>query len=87
MLNFVQNIIIIGINHNDRMSLFRFFPCLSVAEGADVVVNLLAENVWDSEDELPGALSDEVKNWYLLCLYICPMYLPMTNSKTSNIKW
>ena len=30
----------------------------------DVVVNSINEDVWGSEDELTGALSDEVDSWY-----------------------
>ena len=44
------------------------FWCLSVAEGTDVVVNSIAQDVWDSEDELTGAFSDEVESWDWLCL-------------------
>ena len=40
------------------------FLCLSVAEGTDVVVNLIADDVWGSEDELTGALSDKFESWY-----------------------
>ena len=39
----------------------RFFLCLSLAEGTDVVVNLIAENVWGPEDELTGALIGNVE--------------------------
>ena len=41
---------------------------MSVAEGTDVVVDLIADDVWGSEDEPAGALSDEVESWYWLCL-------------------
>ena len=41
---------------------------LSVAEGTDVVVNSIAEDVWGSEDELTGDLSEKVESWYWLCL-------------------
>ena len=34
------------------------FWCLSFAEDTDVFVILIAEDVWDSEDELTGALGD-----------------------------
>ena len=34
------------------------FGCLSVAEGTYIVVNLIADDVYGSEDELTGALSD-----------------------------
>ena len=37
----------------------RIFLCLSVAEGVDVVVNSITEDVWGSEDELTGVLSDK----------------------------
>ena len=39
----------------------ELFWCLSVAEGTYVVVNSIAEDVWDSEDELTGALSDNIE--------------------------
>ena len=39
------------------------FLCLSVIEGTDVVVHLIAEKCWGSEDELTGALIDEVESW------------------------
>ena len=35
----------------------ELFWCFSVIEGTDVVVNWIAEDVWDYEDELTGALS------------------------------
>ena len=38
----------------------ELFWCLSLAEGTEIVVNLTAEDVWYSEDELTGALIDEV---------------------------
>ena len=41
--------------------LFRF---LSETEGTDIFVNLIADDVWGSEYELTGALSDEVEIWY-----------------------
>ena len=34
-----------------------------VIEGTDVVINLIAVNIWGSEDELTGALIDEVESW------------------------
>ena len=46
----------------------EFFWCLSAIEGADVVVNSIAENVWGSGDELTGDLIDEVESWDWLCL-------------------
>ena len=42
----------------------EFFWCLSVAEGTYVAVNSMVEDVWDSEDELTGAFSDEVEILY-----------------------
>ena len=39
------------------------FSCLYFIEGTDVVVNLIAEDVWDSEDELTGDLIDKVESW------------------------
>ena len=36
----------------------ELFWCLSLAEGKDDVVISIAEDVWDSEDELTGALGD-----------------------------
>ena len=41
----------------------EFFSCLSVIEGTDAVVNLIAENVWGSEYELTGALIYKVESW------------------------
>ena len=41
---------------------------MSVAEGTEVVVDSIAEDVWGSEDKLTGALSDEVESWDWLCL-------------------
>ena len=41
---------------------------MSVAEGTDVAVNSIEEDVWDSEDELTGALSDEIQSLDWLCL-------------------
>ena len=41
---------------------------MSVTEGIGVVDNSIADDVWGSEDELTGALSDEVESWYWLCL-------------------
>ena len=38
-----------------------------VAEGTDVVVNSIAEDVWDYEYGLTGALSDKFESWYWLC--------------------
>ena len=35
----------------------------SPTEGKGVVVDLMADNVWGSEDELTGALSDKVESW------------------------
>ena len=46
----------------------ELFLCFSFAEGTEIVVNSIAEDVWGSEDELTGALSDEFKSWYLLYL-------------------
>ena len=42
----------------------ELFLCLSLAEGTDVVVNSIACDGWGYEDELTGALSDEVESWY-----------------------
>ena len=44
------------------------FWFLSVTEGTDDVVNLMADDVWGSEDELTGVLSDKVETWTWLCL-------------------
>ena len=41
----------------------ELFWFLSVTEGTGVVVNLIADDVWISEDELTGALIDEVDTW------------------------
>ena len=35
------------------------FWFLSVTEGTDVVVNYIADDVWGSEDELTGVLSEK----------------------------
>ena len=37
---------------------------MSVTEGTDIVVNSIADEVWGSEDELTGVLSDNVESWY-----------------------
>ena len=39
----------------------ELFLFLSVTEGTDVVVDLIAINVWEYENELSSSLSDEVK--------------------------
>ena len=44
------------------------FWFLSDTEGTDVVVILIADDVWGSEDELTGILSDKVEIWDWLCL-------------------
>ena len=41
---------------------------MSVTEGTDAVVNSIANDVWGSEDELTGALSEKVESWDWLCL-------------------
>ena len=41
---------------------------MSVAEGTDVVVNSIAEDVLGYEDELTGVLSDNVEIWYWIWL-------------------
>ena len=41
----------------------ELFWYLSVIEGTDFVVNLIAEDVWYYEDELTGDLIDEVEGW------------------------
>ena len=41
---------------------------MSVIEGTDVFVNLIAGDVLDYEDELTGALIDKVDIWDWLCL-------------------
>ena len=43
------------------------FWLFSVTEGTDAVVDLMADDVWGSEDELTGVLSDKVESWYWLC--------------------
>ena len=55
---------------------------MSLTEGKNVVVYSIAGDVWGSEDELIGSLSDKIKSWDWL-----PMSLPMANSRTNNIKW
>ena len=64
----------------------ELFWCLSVTEGTGVAVNSMSDGVWGSEDELTGALSDEVESWYWLCFETFPMSLPTTISRTNNIK-
>ena len=46
----------------------ELFWFLSLTEGTDVVVDLIADDVWVSEDELTGALSDKVYIWDWLYL-------------------
>ena len=46
----------------------ELFCFLSVTEGKGVVVNYIADDVWVSEDELTGDLSEKVESWDLLCL-------------------
>ena len=41
---------------------------LSTTEGTDVVVNSIADDVWGTEYELTGALSDKFDNWDWLYL-------------------
>ena len=41
----------------------RFFLFFSLTEGTDVVVNSVADDVWGSEDELTGTLSEKVDSW------------------------
>ena len=42
----------------------RFFLFLYVEEGTNAGVDSIDEDVWCSEDELTGDLSDEVGSWY-----------------------
>ena len=44
--------------------------------GTDVVFISIDEDVWGSEDELTGALSDEVENWYGLYYKFVPYLSP-----------
>ena len=60
---------------------------MSVAEGKDVVVNSIADDVWGSEYEVTVVLIDKFDSWYWLYFSIPPMSIPMKNSKTNNIKW
>ena len=46
----------------------EFFWHFYVSEVTDVVVNSIAKDVWGSEDELTGALGEEVDSWYWVCL-------------------
>ena len=41
---------------------------MSVTGGTGVVVNSIADDVWDSEDELTDALSEKVESWDWLFL-------------------
>ena len=61
MLSLFVMVASIGIVFWEHKS--QFFWCLSVIEGIDVVVNLIAEDVWFSEDELTGALIDKFECW------------------------
>ena len=36
---------------------------MSVAEGTDVVVGFISDDVWGYEDELTGVFSEEAKSW------------------------
>ena len=45
----------------------ELFWCFYVAEETDIVDNSIADDVWGSEDELTGVLSDKVESWYWLC--------------------
>ena len=53
----------------------RFFWFFSVTEETDVVVNLIADDVWGSEDELRGVLSEKLRVGidyvykFVLCLF------------------
>ena len=38
----------------------KLFFFLSLIEGTDVVVNLIYDDIWEAEDELTGALNDQV---------------------------
>ena len=42
----------------------ELFYCLYISEGTEVVVNLVSDDFWVSEDELTGALSDKIESWY-----------------------
>ena len=46
----------------------ELFWFLSLTEGTDVVVNSMTNNVWETEDEQPGALNDGVERWGWPCL-------------------
>ena len=39
-----------------------YYYCL-LQKGTDVVVNSIAEDVWDSKYEVTGALIDKVESW------------------------
>ena len=39
---------------------------LSLTEGTEVVVNSIEDDVWESKDERPGILNDEVESWELV---------------------
>ena len=41
----------------------ELFSVFSLTEDTDVVFNSIDDDVWGSEDELTGALSDEVEIW------------------------
>ena len=46
----------------------ELFWFLSVTEGTDVVVNSITDDVWGSEDELTGVLSENNLSWDWQCL-------------------
>ena len=48
-----------------KTELFWFF---SVTEGTDVVVNLIANDVWGYEDELTDVFSEKFESWDWLFL-------------------
>ena len=53
---------------HDGASVLRLFGLKYIhlrraTEGTYVVVNLIADDIWGSEDELTGTLSDEVESW------------------------
>ena len=41
---------------------------MSITEDTEVNVNLIDDDVWESEGKITGYLIDWVESWYWLCL-------------------
>ena len=69
---------------------FVVISLLSSWDNMDVRVELLADYVWEAEDDITGSLSVEVHSFYQLYLKEWPIYLPMVQISTikqKNEKW